>query len=118
MNRHLPSLVVALGLTLAIGFISGGEWPHFLMGAGFTLSLFVMLLFTTYGIDEKLVSWPSWVTFAIAAVITVVLGSVLLWIGERDNGAWWGAAAIFAAAMMWPVTNRSRLDGSTRPESG
>ena len=118
MNRHLPSLLVAVALTIGIGVVSGGGWPFFVMGAGFTLSLFVVLLFSTYGKNGESVSWPSWATFAGAAAITLVLGSVLLWIGERDNGAWWGAAVIMAAAIMWPVTNRSLLDGSASAKSG
>lgn len=117
MSGPVPHLLVAAALTVSIALISGGRWPHYVMGAGFTLALFVMLLASTHGQEGATVGWPAWTTFASASVVTLLLGSLLLWIGDRDNGAWWGAAAIMAAAVSWPVTHLSR-SRDAGPEAG
>lgn len=106
MAAHLRTLLVAVTLTLAIGLISGGRWPHYVIGALAALTLWVMLSIDGSAKDSALVREVPWTTYAMGAGITVVLGSVLYLIGN-ENGAWWGAAIIMAGSLMWPTPRKS-----------
>lgn len=116
MAGQLRTLLVAAVLSIAIAVISGGRWPHYLMGVAFALALWFILYFSTYGQQGTSLRAVTWPTYAMAAVITLVLGSVFLWIGGRDNGAWWGPAVIMAGTLVWPVGRRA--DGGEPSSSG
>lgn len=62
MDRHLRTLAVAVILTFAIALISGGRWPHYVVGAAFASTLWVILLFSTWGQQggstARVVAWP------------------------------------------------------------
>lgn len=116
MAAHLRTLLVAGALTLAIGFISGGRWPHFLMGAIFALSLWLMLFIGSSG-GSVIVRVVDWANYAMASAIALLLGSIFWIIGGRDNGAWWGVGVILAGTLV-SAKPRTSSDTGSRPESG
>lgn len=99
MSRHLLAVLAAVGITAAIGLISGGEWPHFVMGAVFALALWVILSFGTSAKIGAITREVSWQTYAIAGAAAVALGFVFYTMGD-DNGAWWAPAVILVGILM------------------
>lgn len=111
MAGLLRTLLVALVLSVAIALVSGGRWPHYLVGVAFALTLWLVLFLSNLGRPGASLRPVPWSTYAMGGVITLVLGSVFLWIGGRDNPVWWGPAVIMAGSLMWPVGR-----GSAEPE--
>lgn len=114
MAAHLRTLLVAVALALAIAVISGGRWPHYLMGAIFALSLWLMLFIGTSGANV-VVRAVDWRNYAMASAIALLLGSVFWIVGGRDNGAWWGVGAILAGTLV-SAKPRTSSDAGARPE--
>lgn len=116
MAAHLRTLLVAVALTLAIGFVSGGRWPHFLMGAIFALSLWLILFIGSSG-GSVVVGAVDWPNYAMASAIALFLGSVFWFVGGSDNGAWWGVGVILAGTLVVP-RRRASSDTGSGPGSG
>ncbi len=111
MDRHLRTLLVAVALTLVIAVVSGGQSAHYLMGALFALSLWVMLFFANSAQHGALGASVPWATYAMAAAITTLLGTVFYVVGD-ENGAWWGPAVILAGTLVWPRRTSAAGSGS------
>lgn len=116
MAAHLRTLLVAVALTLTIAFISGGRWPHFLMGAIFALSLWLMLFIGSSG-GNVVVRAVDSSNYAMASAIALLLGFVFWIVGGGENGAWWGVGVILAGTLV-SARPRASSDTGSGPESG
>ncbi|NNG37036.1 YwiC-like family protein [Nakamurella aerolata] len=94
-------LLAGAALTIAIGLVSGGKWPGFVVGAVLALVLYLMLFAGTYAqpAGRRVRVAPQ--HYLTAAVITFGLGLVLYLM--TDSLIWWPAAAIVAGAVI-PAT--------------
>lgn len=88
-------VVAAVGVSAAVGLLTGAGWPGFVVGAVLAVSLWAMLMF---GIPTNFTarSVPAW-QFAAAALAAVVVGYVIFRLGG-ENPAMWAAGFIVAGA--------------------
>lgn len=77
--RNLATLGIAAALTVFIGFMEGGTWPAFLVGAGVSVVLWFIIFF------GRQMSPPPPATYLIGAVVTAVAGVLVGLI--MDGGA-------------------------------
>ncbi|MEO7587741.1 MAG: hypothetical protein ABIS84_06895 [Arachnia sp.] len=79
-------LAVVVGVSVAVGLLTGVGWPGVLIGAALSLSLWVMLLF---GIHANLAARavPAG-QFALAAAAAVAVGYMIFRVGGSDPATW------------------------------
>lgn len=97
MRTSLVSVLVAVVLTASIGLLTAVGWPGYVMGAGFGLSLWMMLFFGSFSSARR--GFVSARMYASGAAIALPLGYVFYRLGE-ENGAWWAPAFILAGAVL------------------
>lgn len=97
MRTVLPLGATAALMTLAIGLLAGIGWPGFVIGAVLALSLWVMLFAGSWSTPG-----PHGVVdptdFAIAAVLGVVIGYVVVLVG--DEPGFWAVGVIMAGVLV------------------
>ncbi len=94
MRQHLL-LAVALPVTVAVGLIDDQGWPSYAIGAVLCLSLWVMLFAGSYAGQRSSRGVVDPMSYAVAAVIGIVVGLVLVQVG--DDSALWSAGFIIGA---------------------
>lgn len=104
MRTSLASVLVTVVITASIGLLTAVGWPGYVMGAGFGLSLWLMLFFGSFSPARR--GFVSTRMYASAAGIALPLGYVLYRLGE-GNGAWWAPAFILAGAVL-PAASAER----------
>lgn len=98
------TLAVAVAMTLVIGLVEGGRWPHFLLGA---LLAGVLWLIVVFGTWEGGSGHPSPFSYAIAAALALVIGGVVVAIA--GHGPWW-AVGVAMAGVVVPAVQRAAAD--------
>ena len=122
MSSRLLVGAVAVVVTAAVGLLDGQGWPSYLIGAVLCLALWVMLFSGSLAAagDRRGVVHPA--SYAVAAVVGVVLGLVLTRVGD-GNSAFWAAGFIAAGAIVGCESvhqgrERRRPSVVTSPEPG
>ena len=102
-------VLVAAAITVAVGLLSGGEWPAFIIGAVLSLSLWVMLYAGACARPERPVQLQP-LAYLTAAVVGVALGYAFYRIGD-DNGVWWAVGFILAGVVL-PIGAKANREGA------
>ncbi|MEX5296920.1 hypothetical protein QYM41_16715 [Kocuria sp. CPCC 205268] len=111
MRNLWSSVLVVVGITVAIGLLTAVGWPGYVMGAGFGLSLWGMLWFGSFASVQR-GTVPAR-TYATAAAVAVPLGYVFYRLGAQ-NGAWWAPAFILAGAVLPAASSEQAAPGQER----
>lgn len=97
MRSHLMMVAVAAASSVAVGLLTTTGWPGYLIGAVFTLSLWLMLFFGSFAAAQGGAVSPA--KYAGASVLAVTLGYVFFRLGD-DNAVWWAPGFIMAGAII------------------
>lgn len=97
MRSSSVAILIWVAMTLAVGLLTSIGWPGFVIGAVLGLSLWVMLFFGSYATPDR--GFPSARVHATAAAMAVVLGYVLVRLGD-GNPAMWVPGVIIAGAVL------------------
>lgn len=97
MRSYLIPVAVAAASTVAVGLLTAEGWAGYMIGAVFTLSLWLMLFFGSFAAAKGGAVSPM--SFAGASVLAVTLGYVFFRLGD-DNAVWWAPGFIMAGAVM------------------
>ena len=104
-----PVLSVGALVTAAVGLLTADGWPGYVVGAVLALSLWVMLFCGSLATPARGAVSPR--SYALAALVGVVLGYVVFRIG--DGGAFWAVGFILAGAVLpaVPAARREAREG-------
>ncbi|KNC19037.1 hypothetical protein AC792_08665 [Arthrobacter sp. RIT-PI-e] len=102
MRTWSTSFLTWLLMTLAIGFLTSVGWPGFVMGAVFSLSLWMMLFFGSYATAHR--GFVPARAYLTAAAIAVPLGYIFFRL-SGENAAMWAPALILVGAVLPAATS-------------
>lgn len=106
---HLRTLtLVAVGLTVGIGLVSGIGWAGYLLGATLAVTLWLIVFCGTLaGPKDRSSERVPARTYAVAATFAVLLGAVVFWI--TGTPSFW-AVAVIVAGVLAPWSDRAPRD--------
>jgi hypothetical protein len=109
MSTIPAHVLTALAFTVAVGLVSGGTWPYFVMGGVLALALWVMLFAGSWSGPDGGGRRPGRTSarhYALAAAVALVLGYVMYVVG--DGASWWAVGVIFAGILVPAGTSAAR----------
>ena len=103
MRTLALTLVVGAATTAVVGWVTGGGWPGYVVGAVLAGSLWLMLFLGSSVAERGGSPWVAVDRYLLASALGVVLGGAMFALGD-DNAAFWAPGFIVAGVVLPSTT--------------